>query len=300
MKKYLPLILLALVSNAFAETPIEVIPNKGAPMDESAVIAKVKASMSVDQYQSIKAQVVSITPGVVDSILVYLRDQNQVTSTSIQIDHRKSLRAIGKWFVPQSRSNEAELAQTTSVICPDESVQFIAMSQRKLPRDQNAVNEVADAAEKAGLVTVKLLNEKATRQNYLNYLSCPNLIGDFYDGDSNPTLVEAVDAPVSAQDFSIVLKGAFRNHVTHIWVACQAFNDPMLSAMVKDAQAQKFIAGKVDLVGGYSDRTGVCTMEAAIAGQSISKSFEECRLKQDLKFHDRWGIGGTGSDYLGQ
>src|SRR6202012_5742777 len=106
-------------------------------------------------------------------------------------------------------------------------------------------NDVADAAEKAGFNTVRLLKSQATRQNYLNYLSCPNLVGDFYDGDANPDELETYDVPISAQDVSIVLKGAFRNHVTHIWVACKAFNDPMLSAMVNDAGSQKFIAGVV-------------------------------------------------------
>jgi hypothetical protein len=147
---------------------------------------------------------------------------------------------------------------------------------------------------------VRLLEKQATRQNYLNYLSCPNLVGDFYDGDANPNLIETYDVPLTAQDISIVLKGAFRNHVTHVWVACKAFNDPMLSAMVSDAGSQKFIAGVVDLVGGYADKTGACTMEAALQGQPISKSFEDCRVKYDLKFHNKWGIQGNGSDFLGK
>jgi hypothetical protein len=70
MKTAWPLLLaLILTANAYAETPIEVVPNKGAPINESAVIDQVKSHIDVDKYQSIKAQVVSDTPGVVDSIL---------------------------------------------------------------------------------------------------------------------------------------------------------------------------------------------------------------------------------------
>ncbi len=289
----------AFLSQAFAETPIEVVPNKGAPMQESAVIEQVKSHVDVSKYQSIKAQVVSNSPGVVDSILVYLRNQNQVTSTSIRIDKLRAVREEVREDLPENRAKEKALADSTTVFCPDENVQFISFSHRQLHWYQKAANEVAEVAEKAGFNTVRLLKSQATRQNYLNYLSCPNLVADFYDGDANPNQLETFDAPISAQDISILLKGVFRNHVTHVWVACKAFNDPMLSAMVADAGSQKFIAGVVDLVSGYADRTGVCTMESALQGDAISTSLEDCRAKYDLKFHNKWGIAGSGSDFLG-
>jgi hypothetical protein len=294
------LLTLAFASQAWAETPIEVVLNRGAPMSESAVIDQVKSHLDISQYQSIKAQVVSNKPGVVDSILIYLRSQNKVTSTSVRIDKLRIFRESVQESIPENYAKEKTLAESTTVFCPDESVQFISFSHRKLPWDQKAVKHIADVAEKSGYNVVRLLKERATRQNYLNYLSCPNLVGDFYDGDANPDQLETYDVPITSQDISTVLNGAFRNHVTHVWIACKAFNDPMLSAMVKDAQSQKFIAGTVDLVAGYADKTGICTMESALQGQPISKALSDCHAKHDLKFHNKWGIAGNGSDYLGQ
>jgi hypothetical protein len=284
-----------------AEAPIDVVLNQGVNYSSAEVLEQVKTHVTdLDQYLSIKAQVVSNHPGVVDSILVYLKDKDgKLTWKSIRVDLLHSAREWVAETIPSSKADK-NLASTTTVFCPDESVQFLSVTQRELMWDQSSVKEVAEAAEQAGLKTVVLAGEDAMRQNYLNFMSCPALVGNFYDGDANPSRIEASDAPITADDFSTVLKGAFRNHVINVWVACKAFNEPMLSAVVRDAQAQKFVAGKVDLIGIFSDRTGVCTMKETLQGKDFTDSFKECKAQYDLKFHNKWGVGGDGSETLGK
>jgi hypothetical protein len=298
----LSLFALFILVNPFAAkaSTIEVIPNRGASMSDQAVIKLVQDTVSVNELKTanrIRAQVVSLHKGVVDSLLVYLTFGSEVKSEIIEVDKAAAIRKQLSDFGVTS-ATEKDLAQTTTVFCPDESVQFISVSQSNLSWDQKSAIVVADSAEKTGLKTVRLLKEQATRQNYLNYLSCPGLVVDFYDGDANSNALETYDGTITAADISIILKNAFHRNVVHVWVACRAFNDPMLSAMVNDAEAQKFVAGQVDLIAGYADRTGVCVMQSALSGKSITNSVSLCHEQQDLHWHNRWGVAGNGSDYL--
>jgi hypothetical protein len=183
--------------------------------------------------------------------------------------------------------------------CPDMSVEFISFAPNDDSFEQGIAQDVADAATKGGLKTVLLLGQEATRVAYLNYMSCPNLKGNFYDGDSNPYEMITADDAITAQDFQGVLKGAFRFKVTNIWLACEAFNDPMLSSVKNTAQSQKYAAGINNLQVGPSDRAAACTMKAAINGQPMTSSFQKC-YKQYDNSGDQWGFEGQGSDYFGQ
>lgn len=183
--------------------------------------------------------------------------------------------------------------------CPDTSVEFIAFCPNDVQIEQQVTIDVAEAAEAKGLKTVRLLKADATKQNYLNYMSCPNLKGNFYDGDSNPQLFITVDGEISSTEMSSLLNGAFHYKVTNIWLACQAFNDPMLSSIINDAQAQKYAAGKNDLLVGPSDLAAACAMKEALSGQPMTAAFNACYDKFDTK-EDQWGFAGNGSDYFGQ
>ncbi len=165
--------------------------------------------------------------------------------------------------------------------------------------EQNITKGVAAHATAAGLKTKSLLITDATRTNYLNYMTCPNLEGNFYDGDANPNVIVTHDGTISASDISTVLASKFRLRVTNIWLACEAFNDPMKSAVITSAQTQVYAAGINDLLVGPSDNAAACAMKAAIDGQAMHEAFDAC-YKKDDKPSDHWGWGGNGSDFLGQ
>ena len=182
--------------------------------------------------------------------------------------------------------------------CPDTDTQVIAFAPNDEPTEQAVTLDVIQSAQAKGFKVVSLLKEQATRANYLSYMTCPNLIGNFYDGDSNPQSFITVDGVINASELSAA-KGLFRYHVTNIWVACEAFNNPMLSSVVTDAQAQKFAAGINDLLVGPSDQMAACAMKAAMAGQSMTQSFQDC-YKQFDTANDHWGFDGHGADIFGQ
>jgi hypothetical protein len=195
--------------------------------------------------------------------------------------------------------NYRPLAKTFKPKCPDTKIEFISFAPNDNDFEQGIAREVADAAKSKSLNTILLLGQDATREAYINYMSCPNLKGNFYDGDSNPYEMVTADDSVTAEDYQNLLKGAFRFKVTNIWLACEAFNDPMKSSLLEDAQAQKYAAGINDLLVGPSDKTAACTMEAGINGQALTAAFNDCKQNLDDP-QDQWGFDGHGSDMFGQ
>lgn len=190
------------------------------------------------------------------------------------------------------------LDQDQQPLCPDPSVQFIAFAPNDDSLEQEVTLSVIQAAQAKGYKVVSLLKQNATRLNYLAYMSCPLLVGNFYDGDSNPQSFITVDGIINASEFNS-MPGLFRYHVTNIWVACEAFHDPMFSAVTKIAQSQKYAAGINDLLVGPSDRAAACAMIAAMDGQPMTQAFQDCYKKWDSA-NDKWGFAGDGSDYFAQ
>ncbi len=236
-----------------------------------------------------------------DHVLVYLFAKN-IHRFEIA---RASVNAAGQVVSLErdyrlSDFEQAELASRLSTPhCPDSSVQFIAFAPNRDTVEQQVTADVADTDEAAGLKTVRLLLTNATKSNYLNYMSCPRLVGNFYDGDSNPDSFITVDGEITAKTMSSTMAGVFRSRVTNIWLACEAFNDPMLSAIIDGAQSQKYAAGKNDLLVGPSDRTAACAMKAAIQGYAMTAAFNSCYSQFDDPA-DQWGFDGHGSDFFGQ
>jgi len=205
----------------------------------------------------------------------------------------KSIQANYAYSADEIKSLDIQMGIKDNA-CPDPEVQFIAFAPNDEPTEQGVTLDVIQAAQAKGYKVVSLLKEKATRANYLAYMACPKLVGNFYDGDSNPQSFITVDGVINATEIS-AMKGLFGFHVTNIWVACEAFNDPMLSSVTKDAQAQKYAAGINDLLVGPSDQAAACAMKAAIAGQPMTQAFQDCYRQLDSA-NDKWGFGGQGSD----
>jgi hypothetical protein len=183
--------------------------------------------------------------------------------------------------------------------CPDPSVEFLVFAPNRNPFEQWISKDVAKYAQSHGLKTAQLYVSQATRTNLIAYLNCPRLKGSFYNGDANPAMVATHDGVVTAKEFQEQLSGQFGHQVTNIWLACEAYNEPMKSVMLSKLESQKYAAGINDLMVGPSDQTAACAMKAAISGQAMGKSFQDCYKKYDVS-KDKWGFGGAGSDYFGR
>lgn|SRR3990167_4021984 len=263
--------------------------------------AIIKSNFQVDQYRNIKVQVIYNAAHSPDHILVYLfsKKYHSVDVAKVKINSQfygtevvKNYHLTSHDFAEQPGITAAEAK------CPDTTTQFIAFAPNDMDLEQAVTIDVANAAEAHKLKTIRLLKEEATSANYLNYMACPSLIGNFYDGDANPELIVTVDGVISHNEIDSLLRNQFRYKVTNIWLACQAYNDPMKTTMLDTAQSQKYAAGMNNLLVGPSDYAAACTMKAAMDGQPLTASFENCYKNLDIG-DDHWGFGGNGSDYFG-
>lgn len=289
---------------AAADTPIQLINTKyGNKHIQLEKIKKIiNENFNTDQYKQIKVQAIYNNKLHPDHFIVYFLNKNEhgMMLASINIDSYYRLTSIKKNYKPTSADIDQQPGKKLNeASCPDPSVEFVAFAPVDNELEQDITMDVVRTAKKHGLKTISLLLNNATRENYLNYLVCPQLKGNFYDGNSNPFMISTVDGFITADEIKTILANQFRYRVTNIWVAGEAFEDPMQSALIDYAQAQKFAAGDTPLVIGPSDRTAACTMKAAINGKSILVSLSYCYKIFGIE-SEHWSLGGYGSDYFGQ
>ncbi len=303
MKKFsfIAMLLFLFVSvDVQAITPIKILKtNIQAPQPpETEIVSTVRAHIDVNKYREVKTQLILDAEGKPNHYLVYLFSQkyHRVDFAKIALDQQfKVLNVQQNYQLEDIDFKQQPGIRMEHAACPDSSVQFIAFAPNDIQVEQDVTIDVASAATAANLKTVKLLKNQATRDSYLNYLTCPKIQGNFYDGDSNPQLFITVDGVITADDIKTILKEKFQYRTTNIWLACEAYNNPMLSAVIDDAQTKKFAAGINNLAVGPSDKAGACAMKAAIKGKPMQASFNACYQQYDIQ-SDHWGFGGNGSD----
>ncbi len=256
----------------------------------------IQAKIEMAQYHHIGVQTVQDSTGKADHLLLLMHSAttHRLDTAMVRLDSQNEPSSVEQDY----KLNEMDFAAQpkTMAVCPDPSIQFIAFAPNNNALELQVTRDVANQAKARGLKTIELYVHDATRANYMAYMSCPNIKGNFYDGDANPGLITTNDGVLQSSELAAL---NFNYHVTNIWLACQAFNDPILSVMVNITKSQKYAAGQNDLLVGPSDRAAACAMIAALKGQPMTAAFQQCYLELDLS-SDHWGFGGNGSDIFGQ
>lgn len=202
-------------------------------------------------------------------------------------------------YCPTPQSSAPQKLMRTA--CPDKDVQLLSIAPNAdMYGQQESALEVASAGTYAQLKTQTLLGLAATRQNILNYLSCPNLLGVFFDGDGNQDLIGTTDGVITSDDFKTLFSGHFHYHTIFAFASANSFQEPLQNTMIHDIQAQKYIASNDAIYGGPADKTAACTMIALIENQNrdIDTSYLGCY--QTFGQQDQWEVSGFGSKYFGK
>ncbi len=278
-------------ASAQARTPVTVLSG------DATTLALVIANIDVEAYRAVKVQTIVDAQGQTDHLLVHLAEkgQHRVSFAAIKPAGRNRAAAVTMNYALGAADFAQQPGGKATARCPDEAIEFIAICPNDDELEIRITKEVADAARAKDLKVIELLKEGATRQAYLNYMSCPKLRGNFYDGDADPTVITTFDGVLSSRDIGSALRSKFRHEVTNIWLACQAFNDPMLSTMITTTQSRKYAAGKNDLQVGPSDEAAGCAMKAALDGKPMTAAFKQCYDDLDTT-DDLWGFEGDGTD----
>ena len=290
---------------AQAKTSITVLPSQSSRAQvftQKALSSVIESQFATNDYREVKVQVVPEISRGSQHLLVSLfsKQYHRVDYVRLNVDSQLNvLSRVENYRLADEDFNQQVGIRMDQAHCPDESIEFIAFAPNDFPLEQQITIDVANAAKAKGLKVISLLRQDATHDNYINYMACPNLKGNFYDGDANPQVLATVDGQIKSEEFSSLLKAKFRYKVTNIWLACEAFNDPIRSSLIEDDQSQKYAAGLNDLLVGPSDRAAACTMKAALTGAAMTPAFHDCYTKFDSP-QDHWGFDGHGSDYFGQ
>ena len=306
MKMFSHLALIILFSSlAQAKTLVTILKNKDAQaqiLSEKALTALIENNFQIESYREVKVRVVpEVNRGTQHLVVsLYSKKFHRVDYVRLNIDEKMNvLSSVENYKLSEEDFNQQPGISMDQARCPDNSIEFIAFAPNDDALEQQITIDVANAAKTKGLKVISLLKQEATHDNYLNYMSCPALKGNFYDGDANPQVLATVDGEIKSEEFSSLLKGKFRYKVTNIWLACEAFNDPIRSSLIEADQSQKYAAGINDLLVGPSDRAAGCAMKAALNGAAMTPAFHDCYTKFDSP-QDHWGFDGHGTDYFGQ
>jgi hypothetical protein len=173
--------------------------------------------------------------------------------------------------------------------CPNTSTEVIVFAPNNNSIEINASMEVYNTSVILGYSTVLLLQANATRAAFLNYSRCPRLKALFYDGDADSQAILTVDGLVYYTDIGLLDWGY---QVISYWLACEAYNHPMLESITR-ARPRRWAAGINDLLVGPSDTAAASAMTSALKGAHLDQSFLAALAKYDDP-SDRWGFGGFG------
>lgn len=283
---------------AGGDVPVSIIvrASQGLASNDAALVAAVRSQIDLTAFREARIEEFADGNGAEHLVVQLLvKNQHRLELARIDLDASLAVTGVSRNYrrLASERAASSSPSTTPTYHCPDESVQFIALCPNNDQLEIDTTNDVANAAIAAGLKTVTLLKSKATHDAYMNYMTCPKLVGNFYDGDSNPDEMVTYNGQITASE--IAASQHWNHAVTTIWVACEAYNDPMLSAVQKSAQAQKYAAGINDLEVGPSDKAAACAMKAAIAGKPETQSFHDCYAQLNTTA-DQWGFGGDGAD----
>lgn len=287
---------------AYANAQYGIFPTKH-PVHVSLerLVNMAKRYISLEAYRQVRFQVIVNDKNVPDHVLVYLFSKiyHGFKVYRINVDAEfNPTKLIKNYQLNTNDYNEQPGPSADEAQCPDDKIEFIAFAPNDNDLEVDITKDVAKSAQDHALQTVQLLIKEANRKNYLNYMACPKLKGNFYDGDADPYEITTNDGIISNKDINKLLRAKFRFKVTNIWLACQAFNDPIKSAVIDVAQSQKYAAGINNLRVGPSDRAAACTMKAAMNGAPMKAAFDDCYKKYDIE-DDHWGFDGKGTDIFG-
>jgi hypothetical protein len=305
VKKLLLATLLSSLSlAAFADKPIKLIPNgqnsTAVPADKIINLVKKNVDLSSASIASATVQVIYNKQNKPDHLLVYLLSAKSYSFTVTKINLNQDYRVTS--IQSSYHLDKADLAQQIHIAakdiqCPDETIEIVSATPvDDYPTAFAGVKNVYEEAVAYGYKATMLLGANATVENYVNYLSCPNLKGFLNIGHGSEGGIMLDDGVLTSDEISQDLKDKLRKEVFVLFNSCEVFNNPLKSSLTEDAVAKKYSGGITALLIGPSELASQCIWNSAYQMQKISPAVKYCNMHFDSR--DKFGIGGHGTNFL--
>lgn len=216
-------------------------------------------------------------------LIVYLFEKSTFNLKTIKISLNKFNSPINVDLNYQLKKDDISHSSLNySAQCPDIKATFVAASPlySEFPIVQKAIDEEYDLAQKQGYVAYKITDKQAIVENYLNWLSCPNLKGFAHVGHGTAGWIMLDDDTLNAD--SIKQNVQLNKKTIVSFNSCEVFNDPLKSVMIDHANAQRFTGGISPLYIWGSTQTYACAWKKMLeAGESLSTALEDCKIQFD-------------------
>ena len=234
-----------------------------------------------------------------DHYLLYLLSGKSWSMTKIRVDLDNSGKI--KRLIDSYQENEKELQTSTEAepVCPDNSVQFLAISAYPgVAAVDKSIAIVSEAAKKK-FKTVTISSETADGKTYKNWLSCPNLKGIYSIGHGAPEGIMVGNGDMISSDFFTSEKFINKYKKTTVIInACQVFNYPFGTELMFGSAEQasafahnpgpsayQYMGGHTNLVFFYSELSSACFIAKAIDGARMDyNTLKKCVGNQDIHY----------------
>jgi hypothetical protein len=295
-----------LLSNIALAADISLLESKYGNINKEKVIALIKNKIPQTDVAAIKAQVV-FNDQIPDHVIVFKLSNKYLAATvdNISIDQDYNFISLQPNYTITTSDAAQRVLTINDIACPAgaEKTQVIVFAPLEDNKIQQIANSVADTAENTyGLPTKRLLQQNATAQNYLNYMSCPTLIGNFAIATGLPDAIITADGYITATDIDTALLEKFHFSVATIWAVGNVFAGEMGRSLAENAQTQRLTAGLTELSLATAPAAAACTMKAILDGKTkISDTLAGCKKIFRDPNADFWGMedDGFSSDYFG-
>lgn len=186
-------------------------------------------------------------------------------------------------YVPKVEMYHYGMPVLKEGVCPDTNTEFVSATPCDYFQSAtSATLTIYNAARRTKLVSRLLMGMAATRQNYLDFMNCPQLGGFSSIGHGNEGLIFTYDGMITVHDFA---KLNFSNLTTVVFNSCSVMNPPM-STTLASAGVQFFSGGVSDLIVGLSEPVTVCFWADAFGNRNMTWALNNC---SSLDRMDIWG-----------
>lgn len=224
----------------------------------------------------------------------------QLQRVRVDIDSNGKTNVI-EGYKGNDKERQIFSAQYNSPVCPDNSVEVVAISAYPglgdVSKSIDAVYQIAKSKYKA----VEVLTEQADGQTYANWLSCPNLKGFYTIGHGdNEGIMVGNDDVIDYQFFqSNLLKQKYKN-TTLVFNSCEVYNHPLGSELLFGSNENKssyrknpgptayqYVGGYTSLLIGSSEDISACFLSKAMSGAKMDNDLlQGCVSSYDFYYQD--------------
>lgn len=284
-----------------------------AEMFHKQAIDVVKKALNISAaspYESVRIQFIYdefLTPKTLIVFLPSTKDKSvEIVKINLTPDMKLEFIQRNYHVTRDDLSQSPNYAYPYQPICPDNSKQFvIGNSFVGHPELDVVVLKVYDMVKENRYNPILMdvyrpFEPQPTVQNYLNWMSCPNVKGFYNESHGSE------EGILLSDDFFLYdlvdknLRGKLKDDVV-LFDSCSTFQDPLLSAMTGlfRGNSQQYMAGQVPLPFGSSEKTAACFWNLAIKDHAklTEYTIAYCAQQSGLAVN-AFQIKGNGNQYL--